>query len=529
MGCPLALSQSVTLGIVSNREMMLSRFMGSFRLDGEEVGSLVKWIGHDARIFPGNSGGPLVNLQGQIVGINDIGVGLGGAIPGNLARDVADQLIKHGEVRRSWIGLAVQPLLKSTKGDQGVLVAGVLPNSPAERAGLKPGDLITSYLGKHFTIRFNEQVPEFNRLVLDSPVGKSAEIVYLRDGKECKTTITSMPRGKAEGPEAELKAWGITGQDLSLLAAKELKREPNSGVLVTSVRPGGAAAESKPSLLPFDIIVEVAGKPVHNLSEFEKITEELIKAKKGTSPVLVGFERRTERMLTIVHIGENEAADRLADAAKSWLGVSFQVVTPELAEALNLKGKKGVRLTEVFAGQTSAKVGLQVGDIIIQVDDEPLDVSSEDDAKIFAARIRRYRVGTEVTLAVIRDGNPMDFKVKLAATPGGARDIVEYHSTLFEFKTRDLQFQDRVQLELPVDQTGALVFNVERGGWAALAHVSPGDVVLAVDGTPIQNVADLKKKMKEVEQAKPPHVVFFVKRGVHTLFLELEPVWPTKQ
>src|SRR5262249_34536679 len=129
MGSPRALSQSVTMGIVSNREMTLPRTtFGSFRLDGEEVGSLVKWIGHDAQIFPGNSGGPLVNLDGQIVGINDISAGLGGAIPGNLAREIADQLIQYGEVKRSWLGLAVQPLLKSSKLDRGVLVSGVLPD-----------------------------------------------------------------------------------------------------------------------------------------------------------------------------------------------------------------------------------------------------------------------------------------------------------------------------------------------------------------------------------------------------------------
>src|SRR5262249_36648980 len=108
MGSPRALSQSVTMGIVSNLEMTLPRMtFGSFRLDGEEVGSLVKWIGHDAQIFPGNSGGPLVNLDGQIIGINDISAGLGGAIPGNLAREIADQLIQYGEVKRSWLGVSV--------------------------------------------------------------------------------------------------------------------------------------------------------------------------------------------------------------------------------------------------------------------------------------------------------------------------------------------------------------------------------------------------------------------------------------
>ena len=93
MGSPMALSQSVTLGIISNTEMIMPRFFGPlarFRLDGEDVGTLVRWIGHDAAIYGGNSGGPLVNLRGDIIGINEISFGLGGAIPGNLAKSVAE-------------------------------------------------------------------------------------------------------------------------------------------------------------------------------------------------------------------------------------------------------------------------------------------------------------------------------------------------------------------------------------------------------------------------------------------------------
>ncbi len=111
MGCPMAISQSVTQGIVSNTQMILPKSLeGRFRLDGEDVGQIVRWIGHDAVIFGGNSGGPLVNLRGEIVGINELGLGsLGGAIPSNLARDVANQLIGQGRVKRSWIGLEFQP------------------------------------------------------------------------------------------------------------------------------------------------------------------------------------------------------------------------------------------------------------------------------------------------------------------------------------------------------------------------------------------------------------------------------------
>ena len=120
LGSPLALSQSVTRGIVSNSKMtmpaMFRRF-GSFEMEGEDVGSLVRWIAHDAAIFPGNSGGPLVNLAGAVIGVNEISLGLGGAIPSNLARDVAEQIIAYGRVQRSWLGLEIQPLTPLRKRD----------------------------------------------------------------------------------------------------------------------------------------------------------------------------------------------------------------------------------------------------------------------------------------------------------------------------------------------------------------------------------------------------------------------------
>ncbi len=148
MGSPHSLSQSVTRGVVSNRDMIMPRFFGSFELDGENVGSLVKWIGHDAAIFPGNSGGPLVNLRGEIVGINEIGVGLGGAIPSNLVREIVDQLVVQKEVKRSWVGMIVQPLLRGSEMERGALVASVVEGSPADRAGLRSGDVLLTYGGE---------------------------------------------------------------------------------------------------------------------------------------------------------------------------------------------------------------------------------------------------------------------------------------------------------------------------------------------------------------------------------------------
>jgi serine protease Do len=516
------------MGIVSNLELTLPKIFGTFRVDGEEVGSLVKWIGHDAQIFRGNSGGPLVNLDGAIVGINDISAGLGGAIPGNLAREVAEQLIQYGEIRRSWLGIAVQPLLKSSKRTQGVLVSSVLPGSAAEKAGLKPGDIITQVGGKDIAIRHDEQVPEFNRLVLGLPIGTPVDISYEREGKTHRTSATTMPRGSAEGKEAEFKGWGLTVQELTRLAAQELKREPYSGLLVTTVRPGAAAAEAKPALQPGDILLDVAGKPVRTLPDLETVTAEQTKDRGKPHPVLIGFERRKERLLTVVKLGERETPDRSADASKAWLPVETQVLTADLAEALGLKGKKGVRITQVFPNSTAAKAGLKVGDILLRFDEESIDAAQPEDTEVFPTMVRAHRIGSKVKLDVIRDGKPLTIEAELAASPRSTRELVEYHNTRFEFRARELMFQDRVQQELPAEQKGALITVVESGGWAALARLRAHDIVLAVDGHPIQSVKDLREQMKHVEDTRPARVVFFVRRGVYTTFLELEPLWPAK-
>ncbi len=149
MGSPMALSQSVTLGIISNVEMIMPRMlggMGRFQLDGEDVGALIRWIAHDAAIYPGNSGGPLVNLRGEIVGINEISLGLSGAIPGNLARSVAEEIMARGKVRRSWLGLDAQPRFKHGTAGRGVFggrhcrrFARRQDRAPARRPAPAPG------------------------------------------------------------------------------------------------------------------------------------------------------------------------------------------------------------------------------------------------------------------------------------------------------------------------------------------------------------------------------------------------------
>src|SRR5262245_57935864 len=199
MGSPMALSQSVTLGIISNTEMVMPRFWGSaaeLRLDGENVGALVRWIGHDAAIYGGNSGGPLVNLRGEIIGINEISFGLSGAIPGNLARNVARQLMAKGRVQRSWLGVDVQPLFKHSKEVHGVLIGGVLEDSPASRAGLRAGDVLLRLNGANTDVRFEEQLATFMQLINSLPIGKEVPAVIYRDGKEMTLRVTPIERSE---------------------------------------------------------------------------------------------------------------------------------------------------------------------------------------------------------------------------------------------------------------------------------------------------------------------------------------------
>ena len=128
-------------------------------------------------------------------------------------------------------------------------------------------------------------------------------------------------------------------------------------------------------------------------------------------------------------------------------------------------------------------------------------------------------------LVGIRAGAPLSLEVELAQSPPSPRELREYRDAQFEFAARDLTALDRVQAMLDRQQQGALVTRVDGGGWAALAHLAVGDVVLAVDGARVEDAGALRAQMARVAAGRPARVVFFVLRGVQTLFLELEPAW----
>lgn len=530
MGSPMALAPSVTMGIVSVTDMIMPAWLrgwGDFKEDGEDVGALVKWIGHDASIAGGNSGGPLVNLKGEIVGINEIKMGLSGAIPGNLVKTVVEQLIANREVKRAWIGVTIQPRLKHDSAERGVLVGGVISGSPAEAAGLRPGDIILSVDGQITNARFAEEIPDFNLLVSGLPIGKEVAVVVLRDGSEQTLKVVLAERQKVKASEVEIKKWGITASDLTFIKAREMKRANQDGVLVTTVRPGGGAGEAKPAIAEGDVLVEVNGKPVKNLAELQAFTEEVTKDKTDLVPVLTGFERKTERFVSVVKVGIKDIDDPGLEVRKAWLPCETQVITRPMAQQMGKPDLKGFRVTYVYANSSAEKAGLKVGDLIFAVDGEAMTASAPEHYEELAALIRQYKVGTIAEISVLRDGQEVKTPVELVVSPKPAREMKQYRDESFEFTVRDLCFFDRAKEQWPENQAGVLIGEVRPGGWAALGRVNVGDLVLSVNGTDIADVAAFRTKMQEIASAKPQWVTLKVLRGIYTVFVELEPKWDT--
>jgi serine protease Do len=527
MGSPLAMSQSVTLGIVSNMKMVMPEAFSSsrFTLDGEDVGSLVRWIGHDADIYPGNSGGPLVNLQGQVIGINEISFGLSGAIPGNLAQRVARQLIEKGKVSRSWLGVEIQPLLKQDKENRGVLVSNVLDDSPAGKAGIHSGDILLKIAGRDVLVRYAEEIPLLNQMVANLPVGHEIEVVIERDGQEKTLKLVTAEREQPQRQQFELKQWGMTARNISALAARELKLKSLDGVIVTSIRPGGPCDDAKPPVLSGDVLTEINNAPVRNVAEMQDLTDKITAGKLKPVPTTLGFRRKTEQLLTVVRVGIKELEDPGLEAQKAWLPVATQAIPRDLAEQLGIPGQTGVRITQVYPDSTAEKAGLKVGDLILALDGSPIEASQPGDEEVLDTMVRQYKIGTTATLTIRRGADKLSIPVELVRSPKLEREMKKYRDEDFEFTARDTTFIDKVQEQWSQEQPGVLVTEVKEGGWAALGRLGIGDLIVAVDGNPVTDAASLKQIMKRVAAEKRKTVVLRVIRGIHTVFLELETNW----
>lgn len=257
VGSPFGFSQTVTTGIISAKER-----------DGMEINEYESFLQTDAAINPGNSGGPLVDMDGQVVGINSViatggrgNDGVGFAIPIDMASQLADQIIKNGKVQRARIGIALSPLSPALARQfgvdpktKGVLVGEVVPGSPADKAGLKSGDVITEFNGKPVAT-----VQNFQLTVASCEPGKSCGLTYSREGATHTTQIAPVPaehivfdqekdqpsaHEETTAPEkTELADFGLELQPLTPELAQQFGHKKGvQGVLISSVKENSPAA-----------------------------------------------------------------------------------------------------------------------------------------------------------------------------------------------------------------------------------------------------------------------------------------------
>jgi serine protease Do len=327
---------------------------------------------------------------------------------------------------------------------------------------------------------------------------------------------------------SELPQAGVTASNLTTWAAKELKREGRDGVRIRGIRPGGPAAEGRPALAPNDVIVEIDGRPIGNVEALTRVLEERSKGRQEPVSVLVGFDRGRQRMLTVLEVGRPGLEDPGLETRKAWIPVSVQVLTTPLAERLGLAGRTGVRITRVVDG-SAASAGLRVGDLITSIDENPIEASQPSDDDLFATMIRQYKIGSTVQLAVIRDGKEQKVAVKLEQSPRLPREMKKYEDPNFEFRVRDVTMADQAEKSWKEGERGVLVEAVREGGWAALGQLADGDLLLEINGTAVPDVQAVQQVMQRVSDSKPSAVVLKVRRGIRTLFVELQSGWPSGQ
>jgi serine protease Do len=273
IGNPFGLAQTVTAGIVSAK----GRVIGSGPYDD--------FIQTDASINPGNSGGPLFSAQGKVIGINTAiiaqGQGIGFAIPINMAKGIVSQLRESGKVTRGYLGIRFQPLTADLaksfglESEKGALVANVEKDTPADKAGLKAGDIILEYDGKPIS-----ESNELPRLVAVTPIDKQVRMVVFRDGKKQDVTVVIGKLKDGEGAAAsagsENEKLGVTVQELTKELASRLNvKDSKGGLVITEVKPGSSAEEA--GIAPGSSIIEINGNRPETLEAFNALVAKLNK------------------------------------------------------------------------------------------------------------------------------------------------------------------------------------------------------------------------------------------------------------
>ncbi len=300
IGNPYGLDGTVSLGIVSakGRDLKAANLLNDF-------------IQTDAMIDHGSSGGPLINLRGEVVGVNSRGQGrgIGFTIPINTAKQVADDLLGKGQIARGYLGVSIQPLDRelarywNMDSVHGVIVGAVTSDSPAQNAGLSVGDIITSFDGERIAAEKDEDLGQFQRLIARMAVGQEVTIGVLRDGVPLivEATLAAQPKVVPDEEETE---FGFTIQEVTEALFRTHRLDKRDGVLVSFVERGSEAAEA--NLSPGDLIIEVESQPIGGIEDFREAMKNLTPGKPFLIKALRGDNTRFS--LIVPRSGDFQAA-----------------------------------------------------------------------------------------------------------------------------------------------------------------------------------------------------------------------------
>lgn len=291
MGAPWGLSRSVSIGIISCTRRYLP---GSSEYS--------TWLQTDAAISPGNSGGPLVNIHGDVVGLNTRGMMSGGGdmgftVPIEVARAVSDLIRRDGRMEWTWTGLQLQPLKDFNRNvyfpyDEGVMVAETDTESPARRAGILTGDRLIKIDGQSVVGLTQEDIPAINRRLGLLAKGKVTRLQLMRRDTPMEVEITPRAKGRVEGEELDCPRWDFTVKAINQFDNPDLYFQRPEGVFIFGVRyPGNAAGAG---LNQQDILVKIDGKEVHSLDDVRATHKEAIAGIGNKHRALVSLLRNGE-------------------------------------------------------------------------------------------------------------------------------------------------------------------------------------------------------------------------------------------
>ena len=543
MGSPFSLSRSVTLGIVSNNARVFTSGFGSEETDdmtlddGQSTGMFTRWIQHDAAINPGNSGGPLVDLNGNVIGVNELGGSqMGFAIPATLAREVAEALIKDGEVKRSSVGMALRPIAK-TGFTEGVLINTVYKDGPAARAGLQAGDLIVAIDGKPTTVRFAEELPPILHTLSRVAIGGevSFDIKRAGDTKSLKLQTEKLLRDK--GDQAALRGWGIGIAEITEKLARDRRLTTTEGVFVSGVKSGGPAELAEPKLQPGDVIRAIDKKPMKSFKDsvelYRAIMKPDVKADAIPEFLLIEFDRNGKNQVTVIKPRPDKKEDPPREVPKAWLAVATQPVVKDLARQLGHGDKPGFRVTRIYPGTQAAASDLKVGDVIVAINGEKVTPKGMQDAGSLQRKIRSLKADEKAKITVLRGveaGAPQsaELEVQLERTRIDAEEARRDTNKDFELNVRELTFFDRDDQRWDDSVTGVLVEGSERLGWAGAAGVRGGDLIQRINDLPVPDLDTYRKVMTQLAKDQPSRVVFVVLRDNRVTYRYAEPEWKAK-